>query len=135
MRATLHIAIFALLGPLVGTLAAVTVPVLFRHPDILDPRLYYWGYGFGVVPATLTGIVDYGLAKRQGSATILLIPLIGGIFSRILPIVLIMLGKNSGLRVGYFDFVVIGGIFALSGAAAAVVCHVLMRFLRRLKKA
>jgi len=113
MRATRHIAVFALLGPLVGALVAMIIygllpagPVSIPFKYIHDPMSLYAGF---VIPAALTGIINYVLLKRQSRAKILL-PLL------------------TGWTFNLMAFGVAAGILALSGAVAAVVCHVLTSF-------
>jgi len=156
MRAALHIATFALLGPLVGTLGAATIDTMFGGPNIdlsrvtLDPFLFYvlfsFGYSVGVVPATLTGIIDYRLVKRKGTSTILLIASIGWAISLmaiglavethcwlmlwILQSPPLVCMEPSWIWQHYFYYLSVG--YALCGAVAAVACHMLMRYLPRL---
>jgi len=163
----LHIAVFAVLGPLVATLAAVIIGRLlgpgtigvrevsfYLGKDILDPWPYYAGYNIGVVPAALTGIIDYNLARRQRGAksTVLLIPFIGWAISLIAFGVLYGVSTwgpmwwepkpppssfvwAPGWAPELSTFLLAGGLYASSGAVAAVVCHVLMRILLRTMKA
>jgi hypothetical protein len=119
------VVLFALLGPLAGSLPLMLILALFEMPGESDQPLFglvlAMGYIFGTIPAALTG---FAVARSRGSA--MPTPLRGALFSVI--IAALFSPVVSGGLGGFVLFTVFGSI---AGMLCGFVSDVVERLAQR----
>jgi hypothetical protein len=129
MRAPLHVAFFAIVGPAIAAhicyafILIISLQVFGLHGASLAGIFGLWmrcmmyGYLLGLVPAILTGIFDYGF-RQQGSYK--KVVFFGGCAS-LIAAPFIFNSRSDGTNL------VMSGVVAFAGALSALVCHLLMK--------